>query len=506
MKFGNPQGFYLAFVAIGIVALYFKKEQKNTVQVSSIKLWDQVLKETEGLRVSKIDKYLLLILQLLIAFSIIMALSEPLFMRSRGAKEITIFLDTSISMRAVENGQSHFQMGKEEIKKYLDVLDDKVSINLVLMKDNWQVVVEGGNKGDIKKSLNKLDCSKEVLNLNEIQDFKGESVFITDKELPLDGQTIKVGRAFDNVGILYGNYDYYTDNIVYRIKNYSTKKQEVFISVVDENGDKVGIQKLKLLPEEEKDENFQIGEELKLAYIVVENEDMLPEDNKYFVPIGDEYKKKILFIGDNFFLEKAIESIPNVSYTKANSLDEDNDCDLYIISKEMEFPLDKKGGVWDLYPDGNLIDGKIEGQIISNSLDMVDIYVEETQSLKAIEGFETVLKVEDNPLCIRGFEDGRKTVYSTIDFKNTNFSLTPYFPIFVEDTLDWFFNGEYRALPQEYENPPSSFVVGQLENVKSANVRTSTKTPVVELKNIFILLAIVFLIIEWKVYSYDTHR
>ncbi len=517
MRLLNPQGILLSLLLPFILFIYLRKERDIEYEIPSIKLWNEVLKEIEGIKVSRINNYFLLIIQLLIGVLITIALSQPQIIRGKNFEELTIFLDCSFSMKGKEGNQAYFEKAKEEVKDYINTLDDETNINLVLMKDKWEVLLAEGNKRTVLQSLKSIECSNESLNLDKFNDyfnrFKGERLVVTNKDLNLENKTIKVGENFDNLGILNAKYDYYNENLIIRIKNYSSKEKEGLISLVSENGEK-DIKKINLLPKEEKDLIMEISKDVELVSIHIENEDMLIEDNTYFMPIGDKYKKDILLIGDNFFIEKALDSIPKIKYTKSNTLaDEDKDYDLYIIAKDILIPEEiREKNIWYLVPESNLIEGKFQGtkevfledgQLLQEEV-LKEVYISDVNYLKDIKNFYPILKVENKPIMVYGLDESSKKAYSAIDMEKSNLGFTPYFPILVDELVDWFLDGEYYT-EGKYINPPDSFIKGEIK-INEENVNFLERKGIVSINKVLIVFAIIFLLVEWKVYSYANSK
>ncbi len=513
MRLLNMQGLWPVLLIPLILLLYFKKHQEKEIKISSIKIWDEVLKEAEGIRTKNINKYLLLFLEIMIVISIALALSDPYLVKGKAEDEITVFLDSSISMNSVEKGKSHFQLAKEEINKFLHTLKDDVRINLVLIDSDENVLLERGSKKEGIDILKKISCSDFPLNLNKFSEIKsqfdGEKVFITDKDVNFDGSVIKVGKDFDNLGITYGYYDYYNGDLIYKIKNYSSKRKEVHISISDEEGNKA-IDKWSIGPGEEKDMFFHPKKEKNVFIVSIENEDSLSEDNKYTIPVGQKYKKSVVLVGDNLFFDSALKSIPQINYVKKDKISSgDKKFDLYIFADNQSAENNiEDSGVWYLDPEWEISGLKTrteeihedEGSFLSD-LDMSKTYVNNAKYLKDIKNFHPLLKGEGGSFMVYGMKKGEKVMYSSLDFNNTNFVMTPYFPIVIKESIGWFFDGDYLLDKEEFTNPPSQLVVGDMNN-RDANERKAVSyTPLKPIKNYSILLALVLLVMEWKVYK-----
>ncbi|MCT4592888.1 MAG: BatA domain-containing protein [Anaeromicrobium sp.] len=505
MKLLNPLGLLFSFLLPIIVLLHFKKKQIIEQKISNIALWDEVLKEVEGVKSRKINKYFLLIIQILIGIFIVAALSKPICIKGFSGDEITLGIDCSIMMKAEEKGKTHFQLGKEKINEYINNLDDTTRINLVLLKKRSGIYLKDSTKEDIKKALKGISCSNEELNIDNaskiLSTVEGKKIIITDKDLSLGDRIIKVGNEFENIGITDVNYDYYSNTILCRIKNYGKREETVVVSIVNDQGKK-DLQRINIDSNKEKHISFQVFKDSKLVTLHIENKDMFSEDNKFTVPLED--KKKVLLIGKNFFLEKALLSIPYIKAEFINEWDESKRAyDLYVVDKEMDIEkLPKEGHVWNMHPKltagetENISKLNVVNDEFSKNLNMNGMYTEKIKFLKEREGYEPILQCDKKNIMICGMENEQKRIYSTMDFRKTNLVMTPNFPIFINNTIDWLLDGNKISYKG---NPPLKLVTGEsYKNIESKNLKT--KTAVFDFAEILGILVLVFMVIEWEVY------
>ncbi|SHJ87615.1 vWA domain-containing protein [Paramaledivibacter caminithermalis] len=446
-----PLGLLLSLLLPIIVILHFKKRQAVEIKISNIGLWDEVIKEVQGIRYKKINRYLLLLIQLLIGGLIVIAFSRPVRLEPFKGQKLTIALDCSITMQAVENGKSRFDMAKEEIKKYIEEIDDDVLIDLIALKSNSEIVIENGRKRDVKDKIKNIKCTYECLDTekaNKVLSLKPNlSLVFSDKKLPFGDRNIKIGGEFKNIGIISGKYDYYSNTALFSIKNYDKKENSFVVELKDEQGRK-DMQKLEVKGDEIANLSWsKVWEDSTVLCMSILEKDMLKEDNCFFLPIGNQYKYRVLMVGENYFLKKVILSIPYIDVEFENDYIVKNDYDLYIINTKLsEDKVPKGDNIWFLNPDDSILDGAIKesGRIeisndsFSDDLDLVNTYVENIPIVKDLEEMETILKVSGKP--VMGFketEDSKK-IYSTIDFNKTNLPLQPDFPILIENLIKWF--------------------------------------------------------------------
>lgn len=565
MNFLNPLGLILTLILPIIAILHFKKQQVVERKISYIGLWDEVIKEIQGIRHNRINQYLLLLLQLLIGLLIIMALAGPVLVKPFEGDNITIALDCSMTMQAKENDTTRFEMAKEAIKEYLKEIDDDVLISLIALKGSSERIAKDAEKSDVIGILENLECTYETLNIkkaDEIINLDSEKCRIfSDKHLNLEYKHIKVGSEFMNIGIIYGSYDYYSNTALFRVKNYEKARKTIVVSLEDEQGRK-DIQRLDIEGNTTVDVSWpKVWENSQILSMSVLEDDMLKEDNKFLLPIGNRFKAKVLMLGENYFLRNALLSIPciNVDF-KSEYKVQKNEYDLYILNtKPLESQLPKEANIWYLNPTTKMIDGSIDtyskikvlDDNFSADINSHNLYIENSFTLKNDGDMNTVLKVEEKPVMSYRIEKDTKKIYSTIDWNKTNMPLQPDFPVLIENIVKWFLNdkknwyepGDYIYIGGDNFKliAPSGIKIDTLskpvtlneigiyklikkdKGMKNFVVNPSKKiienheyeddnailfedypqsrtTTILDLKNILIVILLILLVVEWEVY------
>lgn len=541
MHFLNPWGLLGGLLLPIIVLFYLRKKQRQEAVVPNLSLWEEVIKEIEGAKVRKINKYLLLFLQLLLGSLLVLALANPYYSTSFKEEVITIALDSSLSMNAVENGESYWEKAKKEIELVLDNLPKNTKVNLALLGKNGQLILENQNKEKVKKKLATLICTRESLHIPNCQDFlekiPGKKIIVSDKELNWGDKKIKIGKNFINCGILEANYDYFTQTVISRIKNYSPQREEVVVQIGDESGIRDCI-KLSINAQEEKDLKFKIAPDRKYISLQINNADMLKEDNVYYLPIGKEFKKNVYIIGRDSFLEAALKSIPYINLYIEEDLNKENlaSMDLLIVNKRLPLEELPTKNLWVLKPDQAILDKKINtaSPITANktgflaSLSLQNIVFNDAVALKKNKDYQNILQIDEEPIMMAKEEQNKKILLSSVDWQKSNIVLRPEFPILVRNIVDWALEkevavynpGDYLELDAGEEiilkdigihtqgdgktilvNPPPELVIGtETVPVKDKSLFKKTHFP---LDSILIMLALGLLVLEWEVYKYE---
>ena len=452
MSFLQPLGLLLALALPLIALLHFRKRQLVEKQVSFLGFWDQVIREVQGVKSKKINRYLLLLLQLLIGLLIVLALARPVWLSSFQGKELTLALDCSLTMQAEEQGGTRFQKAREELIRYLEKVPGDVRVNLVLLKNKSQLLLQAAGKDQIIHKIRDIYCTNEALNVETAAEIlavcPGSSVVISDKELPLGDQWLKVGGVLENLGLTGGSYDYYSHTALCRVKNYGTSSRSAVLRLEDEQG-RQEVQKVDILAGTETDVSWPgVWPEAQILQITIAEQDMLPVDNRWLLPVGKASQKQVLLVGEDYYLTRALTSIPyiNVATQKQWEGGESN-YDLYIIKKELSpGTLPPGAKVWWLSPPQELQGRKIKDPVplkllpgsFARNLELREVYAASCPVLNLREGEKTVLEAGGKAVMAYGSKDGAKYLYSTLDWNNTNLPLLPGFPILVDNIINWF--------------------------------------------------------------------
>ncbi|WP_435016776.1 vWA domain-containing protein [Tundrisphaera sp. TA3] len=160
----------LAAVPLGIIALYFLKLRRRPVQVPSTLLWRR---SVEDLRVNslfqRLRKSLLLILQLLVAFLVILALLGP---RMRGTVtqggRFVLAIDNSASMNATDVKPTRLAAAKAEAKKIVAGMSGDDVAMVISFSDRARVVSNyTGNRSLLNQRIDGIAPTEATTSLRE---------------------------------------------------------------------------------------------------------------------------------------------------------------------------------------------------------------------------------------------------------------------------------------------------------------------------------------------------
>ncbi|MCG8403416.1 MAG: VWA domain-containing protein [Firmicutes bacterium] len=461
MNFLQPLGLLLALALPLIVILHLRKQQLMEKDVSSLILWDQVIREAQGVKTRRINRYLLLLLQLLIGALVVAALARPVLTAPFGGGEITVALDCSLSMQAAEGAGTRLQTAREELTDYLAALPDDVRVNLVLLQKKSRLALEQAPKKEVMEAVAHTTGTSEALDLEMaaglLDTCPTPRVVFTDKELPLGDRRVMVGGVSDNLGITGGAYDYYSHTVLCRVKNYGPHSRTAVLGLEDRQARR-DVQRVDIPAGREVDVTWPGPEPgAQLLRVTILNQDALPADNSFLLPVGEEFKKKVLVVGGDGYLQNALSSLPWINLTITQGWDEaQGEYDLYIMGREPPAGLLPGGaGAWWLSPPAEMLAGRINGPAalevspgpLARDLDLREARAVGCPALKPRAGHRVALTAAGQPVITKSYPagpenngvKGGRQVFSTLNGENTNLPRLPAYPILVENILQWFF-------------------------------------------------------------------
>lgn len=183
MGIGNPIFFLFSLFIAAVILMYFFRKQYRDQVVPSNLLWEEVMKEWQASSwFHRLQKNLLLLLQVLILFFLMIALVKPYTLNEMAQEgHLVILLDTSASMNAVVNNRSHFEEAKEDIQSLIERSDGKVTL-LGVGESVTTIVTEETNDRVVLNGLKNLPLSndnedmKKAIHLGEALAIGSESI------------------------------------------------------------------------------------------------------------------------------------------------------------------------------------------------------------------------------------------------------------------------------------------------------------------------------------------
>lgn len=455
-----------------IIILYLLKQKAKPYLFSSIYLWKSAYQNIEASTPwEKLKKNLLMLLQILLVLLFIFTLMSPYLTKGgHSYQKVVLVLDKSGSMnsRYTKAGEreekTRFEEAKEQAVHYVDSLSDQSEITLV--SGGQKTTIELSNstdKKETKKTIMELSAEDTKGDLNNTISFiesmtsdwaNYQAIFFTDSSLNLgkvNGEVINLNQKDKNAAIDYVSHKENEDGtltVLVKVSNYGVGTIATDLNLYLDN--KIEQIKEVKLSSGESDILYFSDFPKKGSYIKAElNEpDGLECDNIGYDVIKEKRQKKVLLVSkQNVFLEKAIQTVPNISLYKTNrieNLDDKEEYDVYIFDGMVPNILPKRGSIILIHPnksvegivtvgmtrDGGYVKAE-EKSIVTEGLSGYEFGVNKIQEIKDTEWGTPFLTLGDCAIGVMGEQAGRKTAVLGFDIHESDLPLQPEFPILI---------------------------------------------------------------------------
>lgn len=494
MGFTNLWPLFLLLTIPPVIMLYILKRKYKEEVISSSLLWKEVYKNTRANTPwEKFKKNIMLLLQIIIILSIILALMSPFIsIGGKSYKNVIMVIDNTASMNTIyDDSNSRLEQGKTLAKEYLNSTKEGTNTYIISYDGTSNLLLNGDfNKSNASSIIDKISTSYGSGDISDVVSFvkaigdgigeEYEALIFTDKQVAIsdiNGRIVYLGNSGLNASV---------DNVSHKFVDDKVK----VIANVTNNGDSLYEGDFSLYNGEElsavEGVTLQVGESKTLSFELdslnsdylkgeLSRKDILMEDNTYYHVVNENKIKKILLVTDeNVFLEKAFGSIENTEVYKTNDVSNitDNDeYDLYVFDNKMPEVMPRKGSILFINPNSNEFFNVLEGGEIGQATAIkgsVSSYLEDTQfTLSEYNIIETpyygtnILTIDDNSIGFKGEINDRKIAALSFDLHSTDFALKKEFPILIYELGE-----ELISTGMVYSN---NFKAGEKVVVKSSD-------------------------------------
>ncbi|MGQ0603493.1 MAG: vWA domain-containing protein, partial [Anaerolineales bacterium] len=222
MSFLTPLFLALAALAAPILILYMLKLRRREVEVSSVMLWQMLLRDREANSPwQRLRRNLLLLLQLLLLALLVIALARPFLSVPTVARgTLIVLLDASASMNATDVQPNRFDFAKVAIRELIDGLANDSRMSLIVVGRQPVVLASGtGDKDTLRVALSSANVTHGPADWEAAFALAGGAaragllsetriVIFSDgglpgdlPPLPGDVRYVPIGASADNLGI-----------------------------------------------------------------------------------------------------------------------------------------------------------------------------------------------------------------------------------------------------------------------------------------------------------------
>ncbi len=477
--FLNPWAFLWAGLAGIVILFYLLKLRRNRVRVSSVLLWERVVRDiAANTPFQKLRRNLLLLVQLLVLLLLVTALARP-YLKSqiRVGERVAVVVDTSYSMLAGRGGESRLREARRELYRLIDGLAGGQEMLVMAVSDRPHLLTGFTSRvRDLRRAASQLSDSlggtpdlKPALELIDSlsQKVPTSVVLITDGGMPdVEGQfphlsqvsQITVGKEEENLGIVSASviYDPVAQSYatLARVGNFSPRQQEVGVELRI-NGELIESQYVELAPGE-------IGEVVfdQLTYQpegitldLLDAGDRFPLDDQVSLVMAPPYRPKVLAATDNPLMLAALRANPAL---KVESWGEPAppanlpSYDLVVTDRELGPEWGETnylffgGASHPMLPGSR---GKAVGPVgivdedrthpLLRFLTFSNLRLASAYQVRPRPGTSVVVEATSGPLVLADQVRGYRVLYLAFPLEASDFPLRATFPVFVANAVRW---------------------------------------------------------------------
>lgn len=477
MNFIAPAAFAFAATIPVVIVFYLLKRKRTVHVVPSTVLWQRFLAESQAnAPFQKLKHNWLLVLQILLLFFAVFALTRPFFqgdLKEAAGLKIVI-MDASASMQTEVDGQSRFARALEEADNLVSTLTDRDQMVIVYAGAATEVKQSPTHeKSSLRRALFELEPADTPTRLTEaLRLAESLSQNRSDAEIHLfsdgavgdlsefesKGLNLKfhqVGEPTGNLGITTLDARTHPENpqlraIFASVANYSEMPVQAGVELLFE-GESKDVQMIDIPPGGVTPFVFSVEQERDGVFTVrINRDDGLAVDNEAsVVSVLPRPIKALLVTAGNRFLEKAIRAAPQLQLAVANDVNTtETKPDIVILDGVVpsEWPANNVLSFRSAAPEW--FDGVGTAEIpaivdwrgthsLLRFVNFEGVAIAESLSVKAPAWSVSLADSPKASLILAGERGRQRIVWVGFDTLQSNWPRSISFPIFISNVVDW---------------------------------------------------------------------
>jgi uncharacterized membrane protein len=479
MSFLSPLAFAIFGLTLPLVLLYFLKVRRRERRVSSLLLWEAVVRDREASTFfQRLQRDPLLILQILALLALTLALARPVAtVMGEGARKVVIVLDVSASMKARDVSPSRFDVARGEAVQLVRRLGEAAEVMVV--EAGVQPTVSAALSRDHDRALaairaayardlpNRLPEAVRTARALVGADPRAEIHVFTDGAYTLAPSVettdprvhwVGVGRRSNNVGITNlavrksyaGSFDY---QAFVSLVNYTSEAQTFDFSL-EVDGRSLAEKSVTLEPSVRRSVVLPFthnGGGAVAARLHI-NDD-LASDNVAWAVLPPPRKIAVTLVSPgNLFLEKVLKTDPQVALevkTPDQYAGGMENADVVVLDSATPSRVGAGRFVFvnTVPPDVPIeVLGRIEQPTIMDwdrahpvmrHVEFAKVAIEDAMRLRPLSAGRPLVEAVGGPLIYALEEPDRKAIIVGFDLFKTDFPLRVAFPLILSNTLRW---------------------------------------------------------------------
>lgn len=493
-----PTALGLTALAIPIIIFYMLRLRRRPAQVSSLLLWQRVLQDYQANAPwQRLQRNLLLLLQLVLLALLILALSRPYrLIEAKVQGNVIILIDASASMQATDVTPNRLAAARNEAIDIINALQGGNLVSLIMVGEIPTPLISGdagADRNSLIAALDQIDPTTSVANWEAALALAAASatsqpnstvVVISDgaiptnlPPLPVPVRWIPIGEHSNNQAIvaLATREGRSGTELFVRVMNFADTAVETLLEIrVD--GQLFDARNLNLRPAPDGNLSLTFTNlPPTTSYIEAHlaQDDALLLDNvaqTYRTTLGG----RVLLVGPgNLFLERSFSLLPGVSLFQAqpDNLPTGEDFDLIIFDRNVPETLPTNTAALlfiapptstDLFEvTGVFTTTRLAGEVdrnhpVTQFVDFSNLHIAQAQEVERPVWATTLLNSQGGPLIMVGETETQRVAIMTFNLLQSDLPLQIDFPILVVNLAFWLFDQPALAAQPLVDNTAAS--------------------------------------------------
>ena len=483
MSFLSPLALLFGLLAVPILIFYMLKLRRREVEVSSVMLWQMLLRDREANAPwQRLKRNLLLLLQLLLLAALVIALARP-FLRvpTIAAGTVVVLLDGSASMNATDAPPTRFEAARSVVSQLIDGLSADGQMSLMLAGRQPEVLASATtNKDQLRAALGKARVSEGPADWEAAFALASGAVRVGGLErstivvisdgglpdnlppLPGDVRYVPVGESANNLAIeaLALRPTAAGPQLFANVANYGDADRAVIVSLYV-GGQLFSAQQLNVpagktanlvltdLPNEPA--IYQAKLSLPASAEAAKELDKFPPDDTAWAVYQPASAGRVLLISPgNIFLEQVLAALPGLQSFRlaADAPIPTDPFDLYVFDSMITDTLPGKDLLLVNPPSNALFsvggvfsDTALSRIVVDDPLmqyvDWSNVRILKARQVTAPSWARVLVEAEGGPLVFVGETGGRRVAVLTFDLHDSDLPLQVTYPILIANLINY---------------------------------------------------------------------
>ncbi len=483
-----PLGLLAGLLAIPILIMYMLKLRRRETTVSSILLWQQVLRDRQANSPwQRLRRNLLLFLQLSILAGLVFALARPAVpVPNLSSGATVILLDGSASMNALESGGTRFDAARRAAQSIVDNLAANTPVTIILAGDQPVILAAGASDREMLRhalaqaqpAQGKADWQAALALAAGIAGrAESSTVIISDGGIPRSGMPalpgkvryLKIGTASENLAVsaLAVRATANGAELFASIANYGTAQHPAILSIY--SGDRLIEARPVDPPTGGRQDLIFTGLPASAGTYTARItppsgganwSDALPLDDSAATVYRPARSGRALLVSrGNLFLKQLLNSLSGLQPFEATaSGDADpqiptDPYDLYVLDGIFPKELPKTGSLLIVNPPSNDLfavtgsftdtgSARLADSPLTRYVEWGNVHVAKAQQVTLPAWAEPLIQSDGGALVFAGEKGGRRVAVVTFDLHDSDLPLQVTFPVLFSNLI------QYLARPE----------------------------------------------------------